>query len=217
MLVHERLKEIMEKGTWEDLLIYIVEVEKLDAEKLDLIKFIDSFLSYIKIAKELDFRIPAKVLYIAVLLLKLKFKIFFEEKQEEKEIIEIPKIDLSKIEISIPIKRFPIAHTTLQDLILALRKVLEQKEKKEIRKIQLSSQKERFKFKFEEAEKYILETENKINELLKNKEKIEFKEILNEFSSEEIALRLFCVLNLEMKNKIQTFQEAPFKEIWIYK
>ncbi len=209
----EKLKEIMENGTWEDLLIYIVEVEKLDAEKLDLIKFIDSFLNYLKIAKELDFRIPAKILYIAVLLLKLKFKLYFEE--EKKEIIEIPKIDLSQVQLNVPIKRFPILHVTLQDLINALKKALKQKEKKELRKTMQINFKP--KFKFEEIDLILSDVENKLNVLFQQKEKIEFKEILDKCDSEEIALKLFCVLNLEMKNKIVTEQEEPFKEIWIFK
>ena len=131
----ELLRKIIEKESWEEILYYIVSIENLDPWNLDLVKLAESFIKFLKRAKELDFRIPAKVIFIAVILLKLKVESLFEKEEEEKlenvvKQTESLEFDLSSINLEPPLKRLPKSQVTIDELIKALKKVLEFREKK---------------------------------------------------------------------------------------
>ncbi|MEM5821358.1 MAG: segregation/condensation protein A [Candidatus Aenigmatarchaeota archaeon] len=215
--------EIIESGNWEKLIYYIVEFENLNPYDIDLVKLCDKFLEYVNRARELDFRIPAKVLYIAIFLLKLKVDLLFPQEQEIqeeiREILELPKIDISNLELSLPTKRLPISQITLEELIDSLRKVLALKEKKEYRKKLRKQIEERFKDYFEEMdiEKIIQQVYERVENLLKSKEKIFFDEILQSRNFREFYSTFFSILHLELQQKIKTFQEKPFDKIVIEK
>jgi len=213
------IREIIESGNWEKLLYYIVEEENLDPWNLDIAKLADRFIEYINSVKDIDFRIPAKVLYVAILLLKLKIETLFpkDEKieKEVKEILELPEIDISSIEINLPVKRFAISQITLENLIDALRKVIELKEKKERKKEGIEKIKERFKVDETNYEKIIEGVYEKIKNILSKKEVMIFDELIERKDKIDIYFKFFSVLFLEMKNKIVTHQEDFLKEIYI--
>ena len=80
------LKMIIEKESWEEIIYYIVNVENLDPWNVDLVKLTDRFLNFINNVKELDFRIPAKIVFVVAVLLRLKadnLSIFVEKEKEE--------------------------------------------------------------------------------------------------------------------------------------
>ncbi|MEM5882183.1 MAG: segregation/condensation protein A [Candidatus Aenigmatarchaeota archaeon] len=214
--------EIIERGDWEKLLYYIIEFENLNPYDIDLIKLCDKFLEYVNIAKDLDFRIPAKVLYIAVFLLKLKVDLLFPKEQEVqekiREILDLPQIDISNLEISPPIKRLPISQVTLDELIISLRKVLELKEKKEKRFRKRKENEEKIRSYFEEIdiEKIVENVFQKILNLIKERENVLFREILENRDWKEIYIKFYSVLHLEMQKRIRTEQQEPFSEISIY-
>jgi segregation and condensation protein A len=213
------IREIIESGNWEKLLYYIVEEENLDPWNLDISKLADKFVEYINSVKDIDFRIPAKVIYIAILLLKLKIETLFpkDEKVEDeiKEILELPEIDLSNIEINLPVKRFAISQITLENLIDALRKAIELKEKKERKKERFEKIKERFKVDEINYEKIIESVYEKIKNILSKKEVMIFNELIEKNEKIDIYFKFFSVLSLEMKNRIRTYQEDFLKEIYI--
>jgi segregation and condensation protein A len=213
------IKEIIESGNWEKLLYYIVEEENLDPWNLDVVKLADKFIEYINSVRDIDFRIPAKVLYVAILLLKLKIETLFpkDEKTEKeiKEILELPEIDISNIEINLPVKRFAISQITLENLIDALRKVIELKEKKERKRERLGKIKEGFKVDETNYEKIIEDVYEKIKNILSKKEIMIFDELIEKNDKIDIYLKFFSILSLEMKNKIRTYQEDFLKEIYI--
>jgi len=215
--------EIIESGDWEKLIYYIVEFENINPYDVDLVKLCDKFLEYINKAKELDFRIPAKVLYIAVFLLKLKVDLLFPQEQEVqeeiREILELPKIDLSNLEISLPAKRLPISQITLEELIESLRKVLALKEKKEKRKLLRKKLEESMKDYFEEInmEEIVNSVYSKISELLKEKEKIVFDELIERKDFRDLYYKFISVLHLELQRKIRTYQRDHFEKIFIEK
>lgn len=214
--------EIIESGNWEKLIYYIVEIENLNPYDIDLVRLCDKFLEYIKKAEELDFRIPAKVLYIAIFLLKLKVDLLFPKEQEiqEKirEILDLPQIDISNLELNLPIKRLPISQVTLDELIFSLKKILAQKEKKEKRLLKRKALEENIINRIEEIDidKIIREVFQKILELIKNREKIFFEEILEKREWKEIYIKFFSILQLELEKKIKTLQEEPFGKIYIF-
>lgn len=220
----ELLKRIIEKQSWEDIIYYIVSIENLDPWNLDLVKLADSFMDFIKKVKNLDFRIPAKVVFVAVVLLKLKVETLLrkeEQKTEEQKIsektIEIPDIDLENIKLSPPLKRLPKTQVTVEDLIKALRKVVEFREKK-YRKEFFARKRVEKNISVENVEQRIEKVLYKINEKIKEgREKINFKEIVEKWDREKIIFYFTPILHLEMKRKIETEQEEPFKDLYIKK
>jgi len=220
----ELLKKIIEKQSWEDIIYYIVSIENLDPWNLDLVKLADSFIAFIKRVKDLDFRIPAKVVFIAVILLKLKVETLLRKEEEkveqamkEEKRIEIPDIDLDSIKLAPPLKRLPKTQVTVEDLIHALKKVVEFRERKYRREFFARRRVEK-NIGVEDVEKRIEKVLYKIEEKIKEgREKINFKELVEEWNREKIIFYFTPLLHLEMKRKIETEQEEPFKDLYIKK
>ena len=215
----ELLKKIIEKGSWEEILYYIVSIENLDPWNLDLVKLTDSFLEFLKRVKELDFRIPAKVLFIAVILLKLKVESLLhkEEKKVEESIekySEMPEIDLSSIKLEPPLKRLPKTQVTIDELIRALRKVLEFKEKK-FRRIFFARKKVEKNIQIEDIEKRIEKVFLEIKNKMGKREMLNFKELVEKWEKEKIIFYFIPLLHLEMKGKVTIWQEEFFKDLFI--
>jgi len=214
------LKMILEKESWEEIIYFIVSKEKLDPWNVDLIKLTDSFIRFIKEAKELDFRIPAKVVFVATLLLRLKSEYLFEgEKEEEIEKEEIFKVDFEIGKLALPLKRFPKRQVTLEELIKALRKALEVKEKKEIRRRMYDRRGFELQFEEEDISLRLERLLKEIEELFKksNTKKIAFKELVEEWKREKIVEKFIPLLHLDQDKKVRTEQKELFDEIWISK
>src|SRR5438445_1631414 len=140
------LKTIIEKESWEEIIYYIVSLESLDPWDVDLIKLTDRFIKFVKSVKDLDFKIPAKVIFVSVILLKLKanYLSIFEEKEEDKPTEEKPPIDLgidpNLVQLGYPMKRTPKRQVSLDELIGALKKALQVREKKVERQFKIRTQ-----------------------------------------------------------------------------
>ncbi|MEM5875629.1 MAG: segregation/condensation protein A [Candidatus Aenigmatarchaeota archaeon] len=214
------LKAIIEKESWEQILYYIVNVEKIDPWDVDIAKLCDGFINFLKKVKELDFRIPAKVVFVAAILLRLKAEYLMkkeEEEIEEKE-EEIPtffEFDVSKLKLAYPVKRIPKVQITLEELVIALKKAIEIEERKKERR-NLLKQRIVKNINFEEdVTKRIEIVFKKIEEKSKEKEKILFNEIVERWESSEIVKNFVPLLHLEKSEKIYTEQPDFFKEIYI--
>ena len=222
------LKMIIEKESWEEIIYYIVNVENLDPWNVDLVKLTDRFLHFINSVKEIDFRVPAKIVFVAAVLLRLKadnLSIFIEKESEIDEVLREQKpfeqlgIDPNLVKLGYPMKRIPKRQVSLDELMLALRKALVVHEKKEVRRKLWTSQ----------LRANIVEEEDitvRIDKLMKNiddlmgklhKDKIEFKELVKEWKREKVIDNFVPLLHLEQSEKVKTEQEDFFKEIFISK
>src|SRR4030042_2668073 len=112
------LKMVMEKENWEEVIYYIVSLENINPWDVDLVKLTESFLRFIKNIEELDFRIPAKVIFVAAILLRLKsdtLSIFEEDTdvilKEQKPFAELG-IDPNLGQLGYPMKRVPTGQLT---------------------------------------------------------------------------------------------------------
>ena len=217
------LQLIIKKESWEEIIYNIVSLEGLNPWDIDLIKLTDSFLKFIKNIEELDFRIPAKIVFVAAVLLRLKADhlSIFEEKEEAEE-MQKPFVDLgidpSLIQLGLPIKRVPKRQVTLEELIYALKKALVVHERKVERKKTWKAQLEA-QITEEDISKRIDEIMKKIEELMKKlkKDKLEFKQIVKKWNRDQIVTYFTPLLHLEQNQKIQTEQDDYFKEIIISK
>jgi len=223
------LKMIIEKESWEDIIYQIVSFENLDPWDIDIIKLTDSFLKYIEKMKILDFRIPAKIVVVAAILLRLKCEIFspFERtisstslnQEIDDEILRL-KEETENLELKNPIKRRPKRKVTLDELVDALKKAVKVQEKKETTKNKLRSKIGRHLASDE------VDIEVRINNLMfeidgllgkLNSEKVEFSKLVNEWESETIINNFLPLLHLASRGKVGTEQKQFFKEIYVKK
>jgi segregation and condensation protein A len=221
------LKLVLEKESWEEILYYIVNLEKLDPWNIDLVKLSESFIRFIKTARELDFRIPAKIIFVAAILLKLKadYLSFFEVEEDVKSMLRETKpfeelgIDPNLIQLGHAIKRVPKRQITLEELVSALRKALKVHKKREIRRRILRQQLQSEVAMEEDIMVKIERVMKKIDELTKKLgiNKIEFRKIVERWTREEIVDNFVPLLHLEQDEKIVTEQPELFKEIYISK
>ncbi len=218
------LQMIIEKQSWEEVLYQIVSLENLNPWDIDLVKLTESFLRYIEKIGELDFRIPAKIVFVAAILLKLKsdYLSIFEEKETIEEIAQKPFVDLgidpNLVQLGLPMKRMPKRQVTLDELITALKKALVVRERKIERRMiwqaQLQAQivEEDITEKIENVMKEIDELMVKLHQ-----DKLKFSQIVEEWNRDQITEHLIPLLHLDQNEKINCEQEDFFKEIYISK
>jgi len=223
------LEMIIKEQSWEELIYNIVSYESLDPWDIDIIKLTASFLNYIEGLKTLDFRIPAKVVLVAAILLKLKSEVlspikggeggyFPEESQLPFELAWI-KEELSKMNLKPPMERHVKRKVTLDELVNALKKAMKVKDKKERVKRTLGRRLRREIGEEEDIELRIGKLMSSIDGLLlklKSK-KVEFSKIVEKWERDEIVRHFVPLLHLSSRGKVGTEQEEFFKEIFINK
>lgn len=219
------LQLIIQKESWEEVIYHIVSIENLDPWNIDLVSLTTSFLTYINKIEELDFRIPAKIVFVAVVLLRLKadyLSIFEEEETFEEVAKEKPFVDLGidpeLIKLGLPMKRMPKRQVTLNELIVALKKALVVREKKTERRRVWRAQLQAG-IGEEDITKKIEGIMDEIDRLMKklNETKLKFSQIVEKWNREEIVEHFVPLLHLEQGNKVKTEQEEFFKDIIISK
>ena len=218
------LKLILEKENWEEVIYHIVSIEHLDAWNIDLVKLTESFLRYMKKLEEIDFRIPARVVFVAAVLLRLKadYLSIFEEEETIEQVAQQQFVDLgidpNLIQLGVPMKRIPKRQITLEELMTALRKAMVVKERRVERrrvwKARIEAQ-----ISEEDITKRIEKMMNEIDELMKklNSDKVGFSQIVKKWNRQKIVEKFIPLLHLENDGKIETEQEDYFKEIFISK
>lgn len=223
------LEMIIKEQSWEELIYNIVSYEGLDPWDIDIIKLTNSFLKYIEGLKTLDFRIPAKVVLVAAILLKLKSEVlspikvgeegyFPEEGQLPLELAWI-KEEISKMNLKPPMERHVKRKVTLDELVNALKKAMKVKDKKERVKRTLGRRLRREIGEEEDIELRIGKLMSSIDGLLlklKSK-KVEFSKIVEKWERDEIVRHFVPLLHLSSRGKVGTEQEEFFKEIFIRK
>ena len=142
----ELLNLIIKEQDWEQLIYNIVTVENIDPMNVDLVKLATSFLEYVRKVEELDFRIPARVVLVAAILLKMKMDYLFPNGEKFTEVEEgLSEVELSRIDFTalkeyldkfkVPIVRRPVRKVTLEELVEALKKAIAVEERRVQRKI----------------------------------------------------------------------------------
>lgn len=209
------LQLILQKESWEEILYHLVSIEGLDPWDVDLVKLADSFIAFLKQAIQLDFRIPAKVLFIAALLLRLKAERLSLVQERAKGAKPEVKIELPTVSLEPPLARLPRRAVTLEELIVALRKAMRVKERRERRRLREVSM-AGFEIQVGIA-KRIEELLKRIDALLYEfkTQRIEFSQLVGEWNRQNVVECLVPLLHLEQRGEVQTEQAELFGEIWI--
>lgn len=218
------LQMIIEKESWEEVIYYIVNIENLDPWNIDLVKLTDSFIHYIRSAQELDFRIPAKIVFVAAILLRLKadYLSIFEEEEEvlpSEKPLEDLGINPDLVQLGYPMKRVPKRQVTLEELMHALKKATAVEKRREVRRQLFARRLQSVMPTEEDITQKIENIMKEIDELMKklNTNKIEFRQIVDRWKRDIIVEHFVPILHLEQDRKIETEQPEIFKEIYISK
>lgn len=199
---------------WKEVLAEIIAEEGMDPLSIDIISLSDSFMGYLKKLKSFDFRIPARFILIAATLLRMKCELLLREEEEKLKIKEesIPKIKLDQIpQLASPISRLATRKVSLNELIEALNKAFEFRDKKERKKFRLRRAVVNLIDETEDIEAII---ERIFDEILRKK-KITFSDLVPVWKRKEIVDTFLSVLYLTNRGKISCSQDEFFKEIHI--
>lgn len=222
------LKTILEKESWEDVIYYIVSVENIDPWNVDLVKLTSSFLKFVRAAKDLDFRIPAKIVFVSAILLKLKaeyLSIFEEQETEADKMLKEGKpfeelgIDPNLASLGYPMKRIPKRQVTLEELMTALKAATRVKERRDVRRKLWKDRLEGNINVGEGIEHRIERIMGSIEDLINRAEggRVEFKQVVKDWKRDKVVEHFLPVLHLEQERKIETEQPEFFHEIFIKK
>lgn len=226
------LHTIIKKESWDDLIMHVVSTENLDPWDIDLVKLTDSFLDYIEKLERLDFRIPAKVVLVSAILLKLKSEVL-------NPIIRPPVVDtpfgtfnldendfedirqkVSEIDLQPKIMRRVKRKVTLDELIGALKKAVKVQSRRKEKKRKLDRRVGReINVDEEDIEKRIMALMDDIDSLLVQleSEQVQFSKLVKTWKRDEIIGHFMPLLHLSTMGKISVDQEEFFKEIFISK
>lgn len=222
------LKTILEKESWEDVIYYIVSVENIDTWNVDLVRLTSSFLKFVRAAQDLDFRIPAKIVFVSAILLKLKadyLSIFEEQETVADKLLKDSKpfeelgIDPSLAQLGYPMKRIPKRQVTLEELMTALKSAVKVKERRDLRRRLWRERAVQNIDVTEGIEHRIERIMGSIEDLMAKTEngKVDFKTVVKDWKRDKIVEHLLPVLHLEQEQKIETEQEDFFRDLWIKK
>ena len=219
--------DLMTTGhSWEQVIYKIIAWEGLDPWDLDIKELSDSFVKYIEKLKELDFKIPAKYIMIASVLLRMKTDhLNFIEAVDE----EIGFADEDVIEsngngeqefvlnpITMPPKRQLNRKVMITELISALRRVMRNDARRRERGLRAA---QKIKIKEDTIQKRITDLYRKITDVLKKieEEEIKFSQLVPKWEKKEVVNTFLPLVYLEDDKKVKCKQEEVFDEIYIKK
>jgi len=209
---------------WEEVLRWIITEEGMDPWDIDIVELAKIFSELVREWDRFDFTVPARLIIIMGILLRLKVELLMwedqhEEKEEEFEAKDLD-IDVSDVpHLQAPKKRKPTRKATAEELIKAFRKAFETKERREKRKRKAKKRVEETipVDESEDIEERIDKLYDRINSILKEMKegKTKFSSLIPEWSREEIVRSFFPLLHLNQVGKVRARQEEFFDEIWV--
>ena len=235
------LQMLMDKNeiTWQSLLYNIIKNENMDPWDINVSKLAKSYIEIIKKLKELDLRISGKVVLAAAILLKIKStklvgenlteldRLFSSVQEASVEEIEdfYEGLSLNFNEQSEEAKKIPrlLPRTpqprrrkvSLQDLMNALEKALEVKERRTIRRT--VSVDVKIPEKKIDITEIIKKVYSRLVSLFKVKARVTFSDLVQSDRKEDKVYTFIPLLHLahQGERKIDLLQEKPFGEIEI--
>ncbi|MBS3051519.1 MAG: segregation/condensation protein A [Candidatus Aenigmarchaeota archaeon] len=124
------IQTIILGSDWQEVLTTLVAEEGMDPLYVDLIKLADVFRQYLEHLKQFDFRIPARFILVAAILLRMKAELLLDE--EEEKIIRTSQSEPLNIDVPLllpPITRKPTRKVTLNtenDIEVRIKEIYEE-------------------------------------------------------------------------------------------
>ena len=217
-----------------DLLLHLIKKTNINICDINIVDITKQYLDYIKCMEEMNLDIASEYLTMAAELIEMKSKILLPIKEEDeieeerqdlinrlldyqqyKEVItqfrnleqerkeEFTKIpeDLKKYGCTSEIH---LNDLTLNDLINAFNKFIENKEKEKPLNTKIATK-----------EYSVSKRSNEIKDIIKKRKKIEFQELFEEYNKSYIVVTFLAILDLTKKRDIKIKQENNFNKIYI--
>ena len=220
-----------------DLLLHLIKEQDIDIYDIKIEKITKQYLDYIKEMKDLNLSVASEYLVMASELIEMKSKMLLpkKEKQEDDEYEEDPREVL--IERLLAYKKYKEVTSAFKDLELT-RKLVFTKEpvnlssyaKEEdiiedlgvddlINAFNILMQKKELDkplaTKITKKELSVSEKVKKIKDILKVRKKMNFEEVFEVQSKEEVIISFLSILEMVKKKEILLTQEGNFKSIII--
>lgn len=220
-----------------DLLLHLIKEQDIDIYDIKIEDITKQYLDYIRHMKELNLEIASEYLVIASELIEMKSKMLLPKKKEKEDddYEEDPRELL--IERLLAYKRYKEVTSEFKDLELTRKMVFTREPDNLNRYVKedenseelgvadlidafnnLLKRKELDKpiaTKITKKELSVTEKVNKIKNILRNKKKINFEDIFEVSTKEEVIISFLSVLEMVKKDEILLTQEGNFKNIVI--
>ncbi|MFH1420955.1 MAG: segregation/condensation protein A [Candidatus Aenigmatarchaeota archaeon] len=211
------LRTIISGSDWQTVISEIVEIEKLDPWSIDMIKLTDAFVKYLHSMVKFDFKIPARFILIAAILLRMKVEMLIEKEEEEiRKSEEQLLVDLEKVPpLAVPSLRKPTRKVTLMELIGALNKAMEFQERKETSILRRHRTVEMLIEKEEDIEDQILHVMENIASLSGTDMVIKFSKLIPDWTRGKVIAVFLPLLYLANRSAVTLEQEEMYTDIII--
>ena len=225
------LELIKQENSWEQILYDVVAIENLDPWNLDLNQLSRGFTGYISAIKVLDFRIPAKWVIIASMILRMKSDCIRILKTDEPDGEELPGMDdlggepdaadggleldapeLNPLE-ALP-RRRPVRSITITELVGSLRRVISAQTRRDER---LETRRGKVRIASEDIAARIDSLYRRITSMILNirKEEVKFSEVVGTWKRDMVVDAFLPLVHLDQERKVACRQDAFFDEIFI--
>lgn len=213
MIEEDRMIQMIVLGSdWQEVVSNIVMEEGMNPLDIDMIKLADSFMHHLDRLQSFDFKVPARFILIAAILLRMKCEIIFEK--EEEKLMERKDVEPINVDVPIlpsPITRKPTKKVTLSELITALNRAFEFKEKKETKNFRMRRAVENLINDVEDIEERI----EKICADIALRKSMMFSELVPQWKRKEIVAAFLPLLYLCQRGRIECEQGEMFADISI--
>lgn len=223
MLSDEQMISLMvNEPSWEDVLVRIVAEEGMDVWAIDIVRLADLFVIYTQNLRQ-DLRIPARFILIAAILLRMKSdilaekpeKILIPESPENPKEAELLRVLAAIPPLQPPAVRIPMKSVALNELITALRKAFEVRERRLMKKHRARQIAMRGFVPEEDITDRINALLKQIESALQEIDRLEFSKLVKEWKRENIVKTLVPMLHLAQNGKVSYDQPELFKEFYV--
>jgi segregation and condensation protein A len=210
------LETLVAETNWKEMLIDLVETEKLDPWSIDIAIIADKFVEKVRALQMLDLHVAANVVLASSILLRMKTEtLLFEEPEEEPngeiEARTVPQIPSLTLKLRLP----PPRRLTLQELIGAIEEIMkiQQSNKKLLQPIQQNLI--QINMNEKDIDALIEDTFESVKQNVDSYGLVTFSQLIKNKSLEDIIKTFIPLLFLEKNGKVELFQEEFFGEIFI--
>ena len=199
----------------EGLIRDIIIDEGLDPWDIDIIKLATRFK---QIVDKVDIATAGKFVLVSSILLSMKSERIFQEEEEEIDEIILPILNKREIQLK---PRIPAARKrpiTLNELISALKKAVEIKERRESRKkekVKEEVKEKTFEVKKVKIGELIQGLYDKLTHLFRKFDVVPFSKLVPSWNRHDIVWTFLPLIHLSAKHKVKLNQEEDFGEIYV--
>jgi len=216
------IQSMVEKPTWKELLLELIDQNRIDPWDVDIVLISDGFMKKIKEMEKLDLAVQANVILAAAILLKYKSEYLKHYTMEQQTVLteypaEEPVMEADEIPQLTLVSRIPPKRQiTLDELMGEMERVI-QYDSDDRPKIPRGAVSETIDFVLteENIEKKMEEVLERIRDSSDDSGWSLFSRILKNGESIEVIYTLLSVLHLVQSGKIDVKQDRMFGEIFI--